>query len=287
MLSYTDQTGRELALPKLPERIISLVPSQTELLYDLGLEDEVIGITKFCVHPDHWFRSKKRIGGTKNVNISAVASLKPDLIIANKEENSKEQILLLERIAPVWVTDIKNMVEAIEMILHIGMITGKSSEAIKITTEIRSKFVDLVSWRAEHQLPSYKTAYLIWKDPYMVAGGDTFIDQMLQLSGWNNLFANKERYPTVTIEELILQKPELLLLSSEPYPFGNKHIAEFQKQLPGTKIILVDGEMFSWYGSRLLYSVDYLKKLLAGLPDNPFVYKVKPGKMFKNANNRL
>ena len=264
-MSYTDQTGRELALPKLPERIISLVPSQTELLYDLGLEDEVIGITKFCVHPDHWFRSKKRIGGTKNVNISAVASLKPDLIIANKEENSKEQILLLERIAPVWVTDIKNMVEAIEMILHIGMITGKSSEAIKITTEIRSKFVDLVFWRAEHQLPSYKTAYLIWKDPYMVAGGDTFIDQMLQLSGWNNLFANKERYPTVTIEELILQKPELLLLSSEPYPFGNKHIAEFQKQLPGTKIILVDGEMFSWYGSRLLYSVDYLKKLLAGL----------------------
>ena len=265
MLSYTDQTGRELALPKLPERIISLVPSQTELLYDLGLEDEVIGITKFCVHPDHWFRSKKRIGGTKNVNISAVASLKPDLIIANKEENSKEQILLLERIAPVWVTDIKNMVEAIEMILHIGMITGKSSEAIKITTEIRSKFVDLVSWRAEHQLASYKTAYLIWKDPYMVAGGDTFIDQMLQLSGWNNLFANKERYPTVTIEELILQKPELLLLSSEPYPFGNKHIAEFQKQLPGTKIILVDGEMFSWYGSRLLHSVDYLKKLLADL----------------------
>ena len=265
MLNYTDQTGRKLVLSKLPERIISLVPSQTELLYDLGLEDEVIGITKFCVHPDQWFRSKKRIGGTKNVNIAAVASLEPDLIVANKEENSKEQILLLQKIAPVWVTDIVTMEDAIEMILHMGMITGKSANAVKITTEILSKFVDLSTWMANRQLPSYKTAYLIWKDPYMVAGGDTFIDQMLQLSGWNNLFANKERYPTVTIEELILQKPELLLLSSEPYPFGNKHIAEFQKQLPGTKIILVDGEMFSWYGSRLLHSVDYLKKLRVGL----------------------
>ena len=265
MLNYTDQTGRKLVLSKLPERIISLVPSQTELLYDLGLEEETIGITKFCVHPSHWFRSKKRIGGTKNVNIALVASLKPDLIIANKEENSKEQILLLEKIAPVWVTDIKNMVDAIEMILHIGMITGKSSEAIKITSEIRGKFVGLVSWRAEYPLPSYQTAYLIWKDPYMAAGRDTFIDQILQLSGWKNVFAMKERYPIVSMEELILQKPELLLLSSEPYPFGHKHISEFQQQLPDTKIMLVDGEMFSWYGSRLLHTVDYVKKILADL----------------------
>ncbi len=267
MFNYTDQTGRQLALTKLPERIISLVPSQTELLFDLELDKEVIGITKFCVHPDKWYRSKKRIGGTKNVNIEEVASLQPDLIIANKEENNKEQILFLQEIAPVWVSDIRNMDDAIEMILHIGLITGKSANALKITAQIQSKFVDLSGWIANHTLPHYKTVYLIWKDPYMVAGGDTFINHMLNLCGWNNVFANKERYPTVSIEELILQKPELLLLSSEPYPFGNTHILEFQKQLPDTKIITVDGEMFSWYGSRLLYSVDYFKKLLISLTD--------------------
>jgi len=253
---FTDQLGRKMEIPKYPKRIISLVPSQTELLFDLGLDEEIIGITKFCVHPEQWFRSKTRIGGTKTVKIDMITSLQPDLIIANKEENVKEQLEQLEKIAPVWISDIQDIPGAFDMMQSIGIITGKEQEATTLINQIKKEFSTL---EKQHPLKKiYRAAYLIWKDPYMAAGGDTFINDMLQLCGWQNVLADKMRYPVITTEELKLKNTELILLSSEPFPFKQKHIDELKAELPDTKIILVDGEIFSWYGSRMKYAAEYL-----------------------------
>jgi len=255
-----DQADRSVLIRGIPRRIVSLVPSQTELLFDLGLEAEVVGITKFCVHPEQWFRTKTRVGGTKNVNIEAVRALQPDLIIANKEENVQEQVEALEQIAPVWVSNVNTLADAIEMIHSIGRITGKEDEAIAISNKITTGLRELRQGINTAVAPPL-TCYLIWKDPWMTIGGDTFISEMLMRGGFHNAFAWAKRYPTITIEQIRERKCELLLLSSEPYPFKEKHIQELQQQLPETTILLVDGEMFSWYGSRLLYAFDYIRKL--------------------------
>ncbi|MES2373704.1 MAG: helical backbone metal receptor [Bacteroidota bacterium] len=255
---YKDQLNREITLPGIPKRIISLVPSQTELLFDLGLDKEVIGVTKFCVHPEHWFRNKTRIGGTKTVKTGLIASLQPDLIIANKEENVQEQVEALEKIAPVWISDISTIEEAYQMMQSIGEITGTSLKADALINQIKKGFDTLPSLTTK----KYRTAYLIWKDPYMSAGSDAFISDLLQRSGFENVMADQSRYPEVTVAELKEKNTELLFLSSEPYPFKQKHIDELQAELPGVKILLVDGEIFSWYGSRMQYAPEYIKTLL-------------------------
>jgi ABC-type Fe3+-hydroxamate transport system substrate-binding protein len=264
MFLFTDQTGRKISLPETPMRIISLVPSQTELLYDLGLEDRVIGITKFCVHPPVWFKSKTKVGGTKQVNIDTVHQLQPDLIIANKEENVKEQIEELEKYYPVWVSDINNLADAYSMIRQIGEITGTQTLSEKIITDIKNAFSGLSDLEQKISANTLKpsAAYLIWRNPYMTSGGDTFINAMMEAAGLNNIFKNKNRYPETTVEELKKLNLQLLLLSSEPYPFKQKHIDELRNELPGTKILLADGEMFSWYGSRLQYAPGYFAELL-------------------------
>jgi ABC-type Fe3+-hydroxamate transport system substrate-binding protein len=243
----------------VPKRIVSLVPSQTELLYWLGLDEEVVGITKFCIHPEHWFRSKTRVGGTKTVKAELVAALRPDLIIANKEENVKEQVEQLEKIAPVWISDISTVDDACRMIESIGQVTGKEEKARALVSSIQNNFTELRSLTERQTL---RAAYLIWKDPYMTIGGDTFIHNMLEHCGFINVFADTVRYPAVTVEQIKKKNPALLLLSTEPYPFKQKHIDELSKELPGTKILLADGEVFSWYGSRMLEVLPYMKGLL-------------------------
>lgn len=244
-----------------PTRIISLVPSQTELLFDLGLGEEVAGITKFCVRPEGWSRSKTKVGGTKNIKMEIIHQLKPDLIIANKEENTKEQIEELSKSYRVWVTDIKTLDDAQHMIKNIGELVGKRERANLLLKKIKERFSHLeTKLQTTNNKP--QTAYLIWHNPYMVAGGDTFINDMLKHCGFENIFKETNRYPEITIEQLKEKKCELLLLSSEPFPFKQKHIEELQQQLPGTKIILVDGEMFSWYGSRLLFAPEYFTGLI-------------------------
>lgn len=243
---------------KFPSFIISLVPSQTELLWYLGLEKEVIGITKFCVHPASWFKAKKRIGGTKELHINEILNLQPDLIIANKEENTKEQIKALAEKCNVWVTDVNNLQDAITMIKEIGEITGKKNASTTLANEIEQKFLAL---KKDELAQPKKAAYLIWKEPYMTVGGDTFINDMMKKSGYENVFATQERYPEVTLKQIKDSGCTTLLLSSEPYPFKEKHVLALQKDLPGMKIKLVDGEMFSWYGSRLLMAPDYFKQL--------------------------
>lgn len=253
---YHDQMGRPVTVPTLPGRIISLVPSQTELLFDLGLEERVVGITRFCIHPGSWFRSKTRVGGTKNVRLDVVRQLQPDLIIANKEENVREQVEALAKEFPVWVSDVNNMDEAMQMIESVGTITGASEKAGQILRGIADRFHFLnITGRI------IRSAYLIWKDPYMAAGGDTFINDMMRRAGFWNVFSRVPRYPEVTVEAMREAAISVLLLSSEPYPFNQKHIDELRLSLPDTKIVLVDGEIFSWYGSRLLHTPGYIIKL--------------------------
>ncbi|MBG9378690.1 ABC transporter substrate-binding protein [Panacibacter sp. DH6] len=263
MFRIKDQLQRIVTLVHHPPRsIVSLVPSQTELLFDLGLDKEVAGITKFCVHPEQWFRQKQRVGGTKNVDIAKVKALQPDLIIANKEENVKEQVEALSAFAPVWISDVNTLVDALAMINTIGAITARETRAAEITTRISQFFKQPVGNDRK-----IRVCYLIWKDPYMTVGGDTFISDMLAYCGFENVCVAKNRYPVITVAEIKDLNPAVVLLSSEPFPFKEKHIDELKHVLPGVKVMLADGEMFSWYGSRLLYAADYFRKLRTVLSD--------------------
>jgi len=261
---FIDQLQRKISLAEFPQRIVSLVPSITELLFDLKLNDEVVGITKFCVHPESWFKIKTKVGGTKNVKIDVIASLKPQLIIANKEENVKEQIEALEKIAPVFVTDVSDLNSALQMIKMIGVITNRFDNSQSIIQKIKNEFAKLLFPPSGDGL-GMKACYLIWRKPYMTVGGDTFINYMIERCGFENAFKHYTRYPEVSISQLSTLNCKLILLSSEPYPFKQKRIYELQPFLQSTKIILVDGEMFSWYGSRLQFASAYFLKLLKEL----------------------
>ena len=254
-MEHIDQLNRIVKLNYSPQRIISVVPSQTELLFDLGLNKEVIGITKFCIHPDEWFRNKTRVGGTKQLNLNTIRNLQPDLIIANKEENSQEQLEILMKEFPVWISDIKTLDDALNMIDQIGLITNHHDQSILINQQIRNEFSKLKNFKL------VTVAYFIWNDPMMSVGNDTFINDMMKHCGFFNVFSNLKRYPAIIESELQKANPEFIFLSSEPFPFKEKHIAHYQQICPSSKIILVDGEFFSWYGSRLLKAPSYFMNL--------------------------
>jgi ABC-type Fe3+-hydroxamate transport system substrate-binding protein len=259
MSIYHDQLNREINLLSVPKRIISVVPSQTELLFYLGLNKEVIGITKFCIHPADKFKSTTKIGGTKQLDIAKIKSLNPDLIIANKEENERGQLGELMQHFPVWISDIYDLAGALEMIRSVGELVGRNTEAITLSNNIRKNFegIDLLPL-------NLRVAYFIWRKPYMIAGKNTFIDSMLQKCGLTNVFA-LERYPEIDPSLLSAAKPDVILLSSEPYPFKERHIAELKTIVPSAIITLVDGEMFSWYGNRLLEAPAYFNDLVNNL----------------------
>jgi ABC-type Fe3+-hydroxamate transport system substrate-binding protein len=251
---FKDQMNQTIRLGEYPKRIVSLVPSQTELLFDLGLEEEVVGITKFCIHPNHWFQTKTRVGGTKNIHIDKVRALQPDLIIGNKEENTKEDIEALSEIAPVWMSDIYTLEDALSMIGSVGDLTNKADQANTIVTKIKQGFNEF-----NLSVKSSKVVYLIWKNPFMVAAKQTFIDDILNRIGFENFFT-EERYPKWDLSRE--EKPPFIFLSSEPYPFNEQDIKDLQQKFPESQVKLVDGEYFSWYGSRLIKAIPYFRELL-------------------------
>ena len=255
-LTVTDQMGRRVAVPFPPQRIVSLVPSQTELLFDLGLGGKVVGVTKFCIHSAEARTKSTVIGGTKNFDFEKIAALKPDLIIGNKEENYQSGIEQLIKNYPVWLSDISNLPEALDMIRRVGFIAGAKEKAESMAAEIDASFAALAT--AETPVSA---AYFIWRKPYMVAATGAFIDDMLRRAGFANVFIGQARYPEISAEQLAAAAPARILLSSEPYPFGAKHLAEFQAICPAAKIDIVDGELFSWYGSRLRKSAAYFSQL--------------------------
>ena len=253
----TDQIGHQFELSLTPKRIISLVPSQTELLYDLGLEENVVGITKFCIHPEEWFKTKDRVGGTKTVNFEKIAALKPDLIIANKEENTKAEIEALQKLYAVYTSDIYNLSDSFKMIEALGNLTKTTERANNLITQIKTDFSSLKPINTT----SNNVLYLIWKNPYMTIGKDTFINDMLKKCGFSHVNV-PNRYPELDEEQIKTLNPNFIFLSSEPYPFNQNHVEELASICPKAKIYLVDGEMFSWYGSRLTKAKDYLVDLI-------------------------
>ncbi|MCL6523085.1 MAG: helical backbone metal receptor [Thermoflavifilum sp.] len=259
---FIDQLGRKIELHIPPSRIISLVPSQTELLFHLGLANEVVGITKFCVHPENWFHTKTRIGGTKQLHIEKIRALHPDLILANKEENEQSQIEQLMQEFPVWISDVHTLSDALEMIYWVGEITQRRRSAEHIIKQIKAGFDQLEEWAQPIIQQQIRVAYLIWYRPWMVAASDTFIDDMLHRCGFVNAFGELSRYPQITENMWREAQPDIVLLSSEPFPFQPKHQAALQAILPHAKMIFVDGEMFSWYGSRLLQSPAYFQQVI-------------------------
>ncbi len=267
-MNVQDQLHRTINFDATPRRIISLVPSQTELLAYLQLDEAVVGITKFCTRPARW-RTKTKIGGTKNLNLTLIRKLAPDLILANKEENNKDAIETLAGEFPVWISDVNHLSDACQMIERVGTLTNKAEAAGRLNNEIMAAFKSLKpavdpnapvsgSGSSAHK---DRVAYLIWKEPYMTVGGDTFISCMLTEAGFKNIFANKLRYPVTTIEELQALQCKLIFLSSEPYPFNQTHADYIKQLLPEARVLLVDGEAFSWYGSRLLEVPPYFRSL--------------------------
>lgn len=256
-----DQLGRSVTTPRWPQRIISLVPSQTELLFDLGLENEIVGRTKFCLHPADKTAQIPSVGGTKQFRFDLIDRLQPDLIIGNKEENYQEGIERLTMSYPVWMSDVKNLAEALAMIRCVGELVGRAGRAETLATAIAAKFA---------QLPTLsrplRVGYFIWQKPYMVVGQPTFIHDMLSRCGFVNAFAveGDGRYPELTSMQIHTAHLDAILLSSEPFPFAEKHRQQFLAEF-GVPVHLVNGEMFSWYGSRLLLAADYLRDLVAML----------------------
>jgi len=258
MIETVDQLGNKLKFNSTPKRIVSVVPSQTELLFDLGLENAIVAITKFCIHPEIIFKTKTKVGGTKQLNLDKIKALCPDLIIANKEENDKQQIEELKKFCPVWISDIYTLEDAKKMISVLAKLFQKEFIAHKMINEINLNFSTLSKFSDQK-----KVCYLIWNEPIMVAGKNTFINEMLVKCGLENVIDDiHSRYPELSIDTLKSFKPDYVFLSSEPFPFKNAHLNYFQSQLPNSKVILVDGEFFSWYGSRLINACNYFKRLM-------------------------
>lgn len=256
-MRYTDQTGYTIELKKAPKRIISLVPSQSELLWDLGLKEELIGITKFCIHPGDMYETVDRIGGTKQLHLEKIKNLKPDLIIGNKEENEKEQIEALRKEFPVWLSDVNTLDEAMMMIGSVGEMTGKEKEANELAASIRTEFKKI----GRENLKGKTVIYLMWYDPLMAAANHTFINAMINELGLVNACDHLTRYPALTLDQIKEIDPDYIFLSSEPFPFSHKHMAQINDACSRSKVVFVDGEMFSWYGSRLKLAPLYFAKL--------------------------
>ena len=240
------------------------MPSQTELLYDLGLGENIVGITKFCVHPYHLRSTKTIVGGTKKVNVDKIKALNPDIIIANKEENTLEMVRELQSVCPVWVTDIVTIEDNFKMISDFGQVFNRRIEAQKWIDKIRFAQRDFAEFIEDR--PVLKVAYFIWKNPYMAAGENNFINEMLKVNKFKNIYDGNPktpgRYPEVIIQKLRIQgDPDVVFLSSEPYPFKDEDAFEIGRFTHHAKVVFVDGEMFSWYGSRLVKAFAYFNSL--------------------------
>jgi len=257
-ITITDDLGREVNIPFPPKRIISAVPSTTELLFDLGLEGKVISRTKFCKYPKGKIEKLPNIGVTKNLYIDKINLLNPDLILVNEEENYKAEVEALMDDFPVYVSKIRNYEEALQNILNIGKITGTKPKAFEITNKIRAGFAKIPKSKKP-----LKVLYLVWRKPFMGVGKNSFINSMLEMCRFENVLSDlQERYPKLSEDTIKELNPDLVLLSSEPYPFGEMHIKEVRDTFPNAKIELVDGEMFSWHESHMLQATDYFINLI-------------------------
>ncbi len=258
-MEVTDALGRHVRLKEKPQRIVSLFPSQTHLLAHLGLDKEVAGITRFCKFPETWKKEKTVIGGTKDLKIERIIRLQPGLILANKEENTKEQIERLMDIAPVYVSDVMTWDDNLKFIRDVGLLTRKESEAGRLIDALQHRKQSF----EQKSLSRHTALYFIWKKPWMTAGKETFIHTMMHQAGFENITPeNRGRYPVWEAADLKKLRPAVVLMSSEPYPFKpEKDSDEIRSLFPYSKILFVKGEPFTWFGAYPLQSFDYFETL--------------------------
>lgn len=253
-MAVVDALGREVPVDPHPDRVVSLCPSQTELLFELGVGDRVVGVTKFCVHPRAQVQTRARVGGTKNVDIERVRALRPDLVLAEKEENTRDTVLTLEREFPVFVTDVVDVDSALAMIATVAELFGVDERAATLETSIRVSLGELDVTKR------WRVLYLIWREPWMAAGRGTYIDSVLAACGFDNAIGDP-RYPELTLSAMRDLEPDFVFLSSEPFPFRARHRQELAEAMPTPGIVHVDGEVFSWYGSRMTQIAPYVREL--------------------------
>lgn len=259
-MTFIDDLGNVLSFDAKRNRIVSLVPSITETLYDLNLESSIVGITSYCVHPAHFKHTKTIVGGTKKVNIDKIKELHPDLIFCNKEENTPEIVAQLQEFTQVYVTDIKTIEDSKHMISNFGLLLNRRTEADLLNIKIDLKLRDFQLFVAGFDIK--KAAYLIWHKPWMVAGNNTYINHLLTLNRFDNIYQSKESYPIIEAKKIRLEgDPDFVFFSSEPFHFNDKHVFELGRFTHHASAVYVDGEMFSWFGSRLLQAFDYFKAL--------------------------
>jgi ABC-type Fe3+-hydroxamate transport system substrate-binding protein len=263
-----DASGVALELSATPRRIVSLIPSTTELLCALGLAEALVGVTVYCVEPRDVVRGKTRVGGEKDPDIAAIRTLAPDLVVANVEENRREDVDALRAAGiPVWVTFPRTVAEGLAMIGDLGEVTGARAPARALLDALEPLYERARS-RAARRAP-VSVFYPIWRRPWMTIGGDTYVHDLLATCGGANVFADHTRYPTVTLDEMAAKAPDIILLPDEPFRFRRAHLADFDAYpavpaVRGRRIHLVDGKLFSWHGPRLSDALTKLPDLLAG-----------------------
>ncbi len=245
-------------------KILSLVPSLTELMFDLGLENSLVGRTAFCVHPKNRIKSIPSIGGTKQVNWEKVEAAAPTHALVNIDETPKElaEALSGKGIIPIVTHPIAPQ-DNLELFRFFGRLFDREDQAEKLCQSFDSAWEELKTIQAD--LPDRKVLYLIWKDPFMTVSQDTYISQMLNLINWHSLGHDENRrYPEVPSTSDSIEKADLILFATEPFPFKDENLKEFSQEHPEIKaeLKIVDGEVFSWYGSRSIQSLRLLKQMV-------------------------
>lgn len=259
-MDFIDDLGNVLSFDKKRTKIVSLVPSITETLHELNVEEHIVGITKFCVHPIHFKATKTIVGGTKKVNIDKIKALEPDIVFCNKEENTPEIVKQLQVFTQVYVTQIESIEDSKRMIQNFGKLLNRRTEAELLNQKIELKLHDFQNYITNYE--PKKVAYFIWYSPWMAAGNNTYINYLLTLNKYQNIYSNKESYPIIQAKKIRLEgDPDFVFFSSEPFPFKDEHLFEMGRHTHHAKAIYVDGEMFSWFGARLLKAFDYFKKV--------------------------
>ncbi|MGH8011302.1 MAG: helical backbone metal receptor [Candidatus Binataceae bacterium] len=267
-MQATDDLGFKLELEHRPERIVSLVPSWSETLFALHLEHEVIGVTRFCVEPAEGVAHLPKLGGTKNPNVKALVELSPDLVIANAEENRREDI---ERIRtyqiPVFTTYPRTIAQAVESLLKLGGVLGREAEADSMAREVVRSVSEIETQVGVWAKLRFRVFCPIWKNPWMAFNADTYAHDVLRMLGFNNIYASAgERYPRTTLEEALARRPDFVLLPDEPYEFGARDAEELKPLLPpalSRRVVLIGGRDLHWYGVHMVNGLRTLNELMS------------------------
>ena len=267
MIERIDDLLREVRISQPARRIVCLVPSITETLFALGAGERLVGITDYCIHPENQVRSKAKVGGTKNFLVNKVIELDPDLVIANAEENRKHQVDKLEEAGlSVFVTFPKSIDGCLKMIADMASLTGTERAARMILSSIEEARTDALRRGSDQPC---RVLCPIWKNPYMTINQDTFVNSVIRNSGGRNIFEDSaDRYPEFSLSEAAARRPDVILLPTEPYHFGEADTADFHEMGTGIpaihnrRIHIVEGELLSWYGPRSARALQVISSLL-------------------------